>query len=500
MKGTVVSTWIKTMQGMYGDEKVADAMKSAGWKDDRVITPLEDIPDEEIKLVVKNVSKLVGQNASDVWRQIGRSNIETFNKWFPSYFQRKSLKSFLMMMDDVRAQLTKIIKGATPPRLLASETGPGKIQIHYKSKRDMFDYFMGLLEGSAKFFNEKIEIKLLEKNPGSFKVEIKLEKDNKVQKNYTFNRILSFGVVRSLPLKIALSVTIIAVAVTFLLADLPRMAQQGIWCLVVFLATLFITSGLMKPISTVQKEIKRMSDLDFAADTKITTKDYFENYLDDINTMKNTIQKDFLFLKGGTDDMYNFTAKFWDIAKDMKHVSDTISNVVQEVAQGAIHQAEETEHSVHTLNDNIERLSKLAEQEADSKIQLEMAVDEISKSYREVNQISERLLDIKEEFSQVNRYGEDFSRRAEDMIEIVSTVEQISDQTNLLALNAAIEAARAGESGRGFAVVAQEIRKLAENSKEAVKTINDSLQIFINDVNTMVSQFVSQFGKKQPDF
>ncbi|BAQ11954.1 methyl-accepting chemotaxis sensory transducer [Bacillus sp. OxB-1] len=81
----------------------------------------------------------------------------------------------------------------------------------------------------------------------------------------------------------------------------------------------------------------------------------------------------------------------------------------------------------------------------------------------------------------------EMASQSETIRNVTGLITAIAEQTNLLALNAAIEAARAGEHGKGFAVVAEEVRHLAEQSKQSAAEIGQMVDTMIQNVNRAVT-------------
>src|SRR5690554_47471 len=172
MKGTIVSAWVKTSKNLFGEELVNEALSHQGISPEKVFTPSEDIEDTKALGIVDYIANSLGKKPSQVWRQIGIDNINTFSKDYPAFFRYKNLYSFLKAMYDIHVVMTKRIPGAKPPILNVEPLEKNKAIMSYSSPREMFGYFHGMLEGAAKYYKEDIQVETLEKSDGYTKISI----------------------------------------------------------------------------------------------------------------------------------------------------------------------------------------------------------------------------------------------------------------------------------------------------------------------------------------
>jgi methyl-accepting chemotaxis protein len=208
------------------------------------------------------------------------------------------------------------------------------------------------------------------------------------------------------------------------------------------------------------------------------------NYDDMIQNIKILIQK----VQLSVENVLNSSEKISASSEQTYASSEQIAMTLQEVAKGSSEQAEEVAQSVNYMNDlsnginkaisDLTTISSLISDTEKISIDAIGTVKTLNHKAEQTRNASQKIVD------EINSLNNDMK----EIRKITKLIVGIAEQTNLLSLNAAIEAARAGEAGRGFAVVAEEVKKLADQSKEASIMINN----IINTINNKTEQAVSE--------
>jgi len=171
-------------------------------------------------------------------------------------------------------------------------------------------------------------------------------------------------------------------------------------------------------------------------------------------------------------DMNEFTGTFTSNFDSIGQSISSVNTAVNEIAQGATTQAADTQKVSESMNEMSNALGRTA----DSVNALSSSAANMKESNATVDSTLKELLEISSH-----------TQQSVDQVQEQTNITNESAQAiNLLSLNASIEAARAGEMGRGFAVVAEEIRGLADQSRESADKIRSIVENLISNSNQSV--------------
>lgn len=267
---------------------------------------------------------------------------------------------------------------------------------------------------------------------------------------------------------------------------------SAIMAVVILILTLaagyFLQRMVTVPLRLLAKEVDVVAAGDLTReDLQALTRDEIGQLMVGFNGMKTNLRDLIDEVSRNAQEITAQSEELYASTEEMSSQTEETTRMIERVVEETVAQAREATGSAKAVAAADEGVDQIARS-------IGTISDDVSKSLKLAEDGGETIQQAKQEVlaleTETRLTGDSIAtlkRQSEEIALITEVIQSITDQTNLLALNAAIEAARAGEQGKGFAVVAEEVRKLAEQSKQSATKIAgliESIQVQSNAVLT----------------
>lgn len=344
------------------------------------------------------------------------------------------------------------------------------------------------------FDSEKVGDNLLKNSPSKELTEIitRMTKGEEGIGRYTYNKeskIVAFSHIKNTDTSLAITmdedevlgglkefrlITIISTVIVFILS----------------LGVIYIISiSIIKGILVVQNNLRTMErgNLNIKNDESIINRnDEIGRINRALNDMNKSIKDIILNIKENCGSITGEASSLASVSEELSASTENVSLAIQQVAQGTSKQAEDLTYIIGNFSEFGDQIEKMVYKIQNIRNKNSEASSLVKNCSGDIKEVMNSLKGLVDSFNNLDKNIVDLNSNMDKVNEITKFINKIADQTNLLALNAAIEAARAGQAGTGFAVVAEEIRKLAEQSKESSTNINNIIRVVLKETTTMV--------------